>query len=127
MVGRRGVVRLFKLLASLFVGGWFVRVLIVDDNEDSRLLQYAAIDGSGYTVETAINGRDALEKAHLLKPNIIVSDILMPEMDGYELCHAVKTDPDLCHIPFVFYTATYMEPKDKELAYSLGASRFVVK
>ncbi len=104
-----------------------MRVLIVDDDEDSRLLQYAAINGSGYTVETAINGSDALEKARLFRPHIIISDILMPEMDGYELCRAIKTDPELHQIPFVFYTATYLEPKNKELALSLGATRFVVK
>ncbi|GAB4346235.1 MAG: hypothetical protein Kow006_04440 [Gammaproteobacteria bacterium] len=102
-------------------------MLIVDDNEDSRLLQQTALSSCGYTVETAADGREALEKARTAAPDVIVSDLLMPHMDGFELCRAVKSDPALRHIPFIVYTATYVEPKDEELALSLGASRFVVK
>jgi CheY-like chemotaxis protein len=54
-------------------------------------------------------------------PDVIISDILMPVMDGFSLCHEWKKDDSLKTIPFVFYTATYTDPKDEELALSLGA------
>ena len=60
-------------------------------------------------------------------PDLIVSDILMPVMDGYALCRQWKSDDTLKHIPLVFYTATYTEPKDEEFALSLGADRFILK
>jgi CheY-like chemotaxis protein len=76
---------------------------------------------------TAQNGKDALEKAHLNPPDLIISDILMPVMDGYTLCKIWKADKQLKHIPFIFYTATYTELKDEEFALSLGADRFIIK
>ncbi|MDQ1330439.1 MAG: hypothetical protein QG578_702, partial [Thermodesulfobacteriota bacterium] len=68
-----------------------------------------------------------LEKARLSPPDLIVSDILMPVMDGYALCRHWKSDEQLKHIPFVFYTATYTENKDEDFALSLGADRFIIK
>ena len=61
------------------------------------------------------------------RPDLIVSDILMPVMDGYALCREMKADPHLKDVPFVFYTATFTTAKDEALALSLGADRFVVK
>ena len=104
-----------------------MRVLIVDDREDNRLVAESMLVGSGYTVETASNGVEALEKAKQFHPDLIVSDILMPEMDGYEFCQAVKNDKELRNIPFVFYTATYVESGDEKLAMAMGASRFIIK
>jgi len=104
-----------------------MKVLIVDDYEDNRDVAESMLVGSGYTVETASNGLEALEKARQFYPDLIISDILMPEMDGYELCRAVKNDEELRHIPFIFYTATYIEPEDERLAMAMGASRFIIK
>lgn len=58
---------------------------------------------------------------------MIISDILMPVMDGFRLCLEIKQDNQLRKIPFVFYTATYVDPKDEKLAMSLGASRYIIK
>ena len=103
------------------------RVLIVDDNSANLYLLECLLKGHGIEVTSAENGKEALEKARLNPPNLIVSDILMPVMDGYTLCREWKSDEQLKHIPFVFYTATYTEPKDETFALSLGAERFIIK
>ena len=69
----------------------------------------------------------ALEKAHRDSFDLIVTDILMPVMDGFSLCREWKKDETLKSIPFIFYTATYTDPEDEKFALSLGAERFVVK
>lgn len=102
-------------------------VLIVDDNAQNAYLLQSILGGNGYTVTTAANGAEALEKARAELPDMIVADILMPVMDGFELCRTWKTDELLRDVPFVFYTATYTDPRDEQLALRLGADRFIVK
>jgi two-component sensor histidine kinase len=104
-----------------------IRILIVDDNYQNRYLLESILKGQGYDVISAVNGKDALTLAKENLPNLVISDILMPTMDGYELCRKWKNDEQLKQIPFVFYTATYTEPKDEEFALSLGADRFLLK
>jgi PAS domain S-box-containing protein len=103
------------------------RVLIVDDMEDNRCLLRALLEASGYEVEEAAHGVEALDKARANPPQLVVSDILMPVMDGYALLREWKTDPQLRPIPFVVYTATYTEPKDERLGLDLGADAFILK
>lgn len=104
-----------------------MRVLIVEDTEDSRILLKDLLRANGRKVDSAVNGVEALQMAKKNAPDLIISDILMPEMDGYEFCRQIKSDPKLQLIPFIFYTATYTDSRDKQLALSLGASRFVIK
>jgi len=104
-----------------------MNVLIAEDYEDTRMILSMALEASGYHVTCANNGREALILARAEIPDLIISDILMPEMDGFDLCRAVKTDATLCHIPFIFYTATYMDEADRELGMAAGASRFLLK
>jgi signal transduction histidine kinase len=103
------------------------KILIVDDNEQNLTLLQTMLKGQGYDVLRAGNGVEALKSARRDPPDIIISDILMPVMDGFALCHEWKKDKKLRHIPFVFYTATYTDARDEELALHLGAARFVVK
>ena len=103
------------------------KALIVDDNEQDLYLLQTMLKGCGYDVMTAGNGAEALELARSDPPDIIISNILMPVMDGFALCREWKKDERLQHIPFVFYTATYTDPRDEELALSLGAAIFVIK
>lgn len=103
------------------------KILIVDDQKQNLYLLNALLGGHGYQVLEATNGAEALELARAEPPDVIISDILMPVMDGFSLCQAWKKDERLKNIPFVFYTATYTDPKDEELALSLGAARFIVK
>jgi len=104
-----------------------MKILVVDDNKKDRLLLEAVLRGYGYVVETAVNGAEALKKALAGKFEMIISDILMPQMDGFQLCRQVKTNERLKKMVFVFYTATYTAPKDEEFALSLGAQKFIVK
>ncbi len=103
------------------------RILIADDNSANLYMLESLLKGYGIEAISAENGKDALDKARLNPPDLIISDILMPVMDGYTLCRHWKSDEKLKHIPFVFYTATYTEPKDEAFALSLGAERFIIK
>ena len=103
------------------------RVLIVDDLAENLYYLEALLNGNGYQVDTARNGKQALESARNSPPDLVVSDILMPVMDGYTLCREWRADQKLARIPFLIYTATYTGPKDEALAYSLGVDRFVIK
>ncbi|MCR4408122.1 MAG: response regulator [Anaerolineae bacterium] len=101
------------------------KILVVDDQEEGRYLLEHLLKINGFEVISASNGREALAMAHAERPLMIISDILMPEMDGFSLCRAVKSDEALRSVPFVFYSATYTTPEDEELALSLGAARFI--
>jgi CheY-like chemotaxis protein len=102
-------------------------VLVVDDNEQNLYQLQVLLAGSGYEVVCAANGSEALARARQTPPDVIVSDILMPVMDGFSLCREWKKDERLRAVPFIFYTATYTEDRDREFALSLGAERFMVK
>ena len=102
-------------------------ILIVDDNSTNLYVLKSLLESESMETITAKNGKEALAKARSHPPDLIVSDILMPVMDGYTLCRHWKSDDQLKHIPFIFYTATYTEAKDEKFALSLGADLFIVK
>jgi response regulator RpfG family c-di-GMP phosphodiesterase len=103
------------------------KVLVVDDQEQNLYLSKSLLEGYGYQVVEATNGAEALDRARIDPPDMIITDILMPVMDGFTLCREWKKDERLKNVPFVFYTATYTDSKDEELALRLGASRFIIK
>ena len=102
-------------------------VLIADDIAENRYFLEVLLRGNGFEVRSASNGAEALTSARNNLPDLIISDILMPVMDGYVLCREWRADGQLRQIPLIFYTATFIEKKDEELALSLGADRFVIK
>lgn len=102
-------------------------ILIADDNGENRYMLEVLLQKNGFETLTAANGTEALEIARARRPDLIVSDILMPVMDGFDLCKEWKTDDELKATPFIFYTATYTEPKDVEFGLRLGADRFLIK
>lgn len=104
-----------------------MKFLVVEDNEDSRIFLTALLEGHGHDVSNAADGRIALEMAKETKPDLIISDILMPHMDGFELCQEIKSDANLVDIPFIFYTSTYTNPQDEELGLALGGTQFIIK
>lgn len=104
-----------------------MRILVVDDNAANRYLLEKLLEAHGDAVASVNDGAEALERLRQEAFDLIVSDILMPHMDGFQLCRELKADAALKDIPFIFYTATYTDPKDEALALSLGADRFLIK
>jgi len=103
------------------------KILIADDNAQNLYLLETVLKSRGHEVIPARNGIEAIELALKSPPDIIVTDILMPGMDGFELCRRWRAHELLNQIPFVFYTATYTDLKDEQFALSLGADRFMIK
>ena len=103
------------------------KLLIVDDHEENFFLLQSFLKSYDYDMVWTKNGAEALEIARNDPPDLLISDILMPVLDGFGLCHAWKKNPNFSHIPFIFYTATYIDPSDKEFAKSLGADGFIMK
>ncbi len=103
------------------------KVLIVDDDEQILFMLQELLKGYEYSVVSASNGAEALEKARLDPPDIIISDILMPVMDGFTLCHEFKNDNLLKDIPFIICSSEYTDKTDESLAFKIGVDRFIRK
>ena len=101
-----------------------MKVLVVDDDPAGRYLVRSIVVSRGHEALEACDGEEALRVALESPPDIVITDILMPKMDGYQLCRAWKSDPVLTGIPLVFYTASYTDPADERFAQSLGADGF---
>lgn len=104
-----------------------MRVLVVDDDEAARLLTLSILKSGGHETVWASDGVGALEAAGAERPDVLLTDILMPRMDGYQLVRAWKAEPSLATVPVVFLTASYTDPADVRFALDLGAERFLTK
>jgi response regulator RpfG family c-di-GMP phosphodiesterase len=104
-----------------------VRVLVVDDLAYNRRSLKGVFQSAGYQVATAEDGEAALRVLRTDRPDVVVTDILMPNLDGFQLCRAMKTDANLAGIAVVFYTGSYTDPKDREFGMSLGAAAYLTK
>ncbi len=103
------------------------KILVVEDIPSILDLLEITLKFRGYQVMTARNGQEALEKIEEERPALIVSDILMPTMDGFSFVQKLRTNPKTLDIPVIFLSATYVTPEDKAFALSLGASNFIEK
>jgi two-component system sensor histidine kinase ChiS len=101
-------------------------ILLVDDNPTNLQLLFETLDGRGYKLLIAKDGKSALSIAGKAHPNLILLDIMMPEIDGYEVCRQLKADPATAEIPVIFLSAL-TETKDKVQGLDLGAVDYVTK
>jgi len=102
-------------------------ILIVEDVPNILELLEVTLKFKGYDVISARDGTEALEKIADQRPGVVVTDILMPRMDGFAFVQKLRTDPKTHNIPVIFLSATYVSPEDKAFAMSLGAAYFLEK
>ena len=102
-------------------------LLVVEDIPDILSLLKATLEFKGYRVVTAREGNEALEAIKNERPALIITDILMPKMDGFSMVHHLRLNPETRDIPVVFLSATYVAPEDKAFAVNLGVIRFIEK
>ncbi|MFB3895356.1 MAG: response regulator [bacterium] len=103
------------------------RILVADDAPDILVVIQKALESAGYEVTTVINGKEAYQKAIELKPDLIISDILMPLMNGFKLCDELKNNPQYGHIPIILMTAVYRQPDHIEMGFKYGADAYIAK
>jgi signal transduction histidine kinase len=105
-----------------------MNVLIVDDHASSRKLLCAALESEGHSASEAANGKEALDVLERESIDAVISDILMPTMDGFRLCHEIRTSAHAhSGVPLILYTATYDSPADRQLADAVGADCYILK
>ena len=103
------------------------RVLVTDDRSVNLELAQALLTGAGYDVETARTATQALQLARRHSPDLILSDVTMSEGDGYGFIEAVKADPALARIPFVFISSTAMSERERRKGLALGAAKYLFR
>jgi len=102
-------------------------ILVVEDIKNVADLLEITLRFKGYPVITAKDGQEALDVISRQRPALVITDILMPKMDGFALAHDLRKNPLTSSIPIIFISATYITPEDKKFALSLGGARFIEK
>lgn len=104
------------------------RILVVDDEEEVRQLLKKGLENNKYSVITAAGGNEALEICKVVKPDLILLDIMMPEVDGYQVCKSLKENEPTRDIPVIFLTAKDLEPAGiRELYTQFDARVYIPK
>ncbi len=103
------------------------KVLVADDNQDMLETLDRIFSFYGFDVVRATDGSSAVEQAKSTKPDLIVLDGMMPEMDGFEACRILKSGSSTCDIPIVFLTANYTDPEQRVIGLELGADDYMLK
>jgi DNA-binding response OmpR family regulator len=101
-------------------------VLIVDDEPDVLLLCRVNLEFEGYAVTTAEDGQEGLATARLIRPDVVLLDVMMPKMDGWQVLEAIKSDEAISHIPVVMLTAK-VQDDDQIRGWSAGAAEYITK
>lgn len=103
-----------------------IKVLVIEDTTELAYQFRIRLNAAGYEVEVATNGHDGLEKARTVRPDLILLDLMLPEVDGYRICRFIKFDKEFEHIPIIIVTARTLE-QDRELALEAGADAYFIK
>lgn len=101
--------------------------MVVDDNINDREILFEQLNTGGYEVTCASNGVEALEKIRESKPDLVISDIMMPKMDGFGLCRELKKTVETINIPIILYSSSFTDPEDEKLVIEEGAAAYVRK
>jgi two-component system cell cycle response regulator len=120
-------VRATPVIPSVQQPGNVATVLAVDNVPANLELARSVLEPFGYRVITARSGRTALELARRERPDLILSDVCMADGSGYDFIQAVRADPNLSSVPFVFITASLVEEKDRLKGLEMGAARFLIR
>ena len=104
-----------------------MNILIVDDIEANRKLLRVTLEAEGHKTLEAADGLEALQILARETVDAVISDILMPNMDGFRLCHEIRKSERLHALPFIVYTSTYTSPEDMKLAQTIGADKYLTK
>ncbi len=104
-----------------------IPILLVEDTPNVRDFLEVTLKFKGYTVISAHNGEEALERIAEQRPALVITDILMPKLDGFALVQRLRTGTQTYDIPIIIISATYITPEDREFAYQLGIARFIEK
>jgi len=102
-------------------------ILIVEDVPDILKLLEATLTFKGYRVVAAHNGQEALDAIQRERPVLVITDIMMPKLDGFGLVHRLRINPETRELPVIFLTATYVALEDKAFALNIGVTRFIEK
>ena len=103
------------------------RILVIEDDPDFLELMTYELRNAGYTLLTATDGQAGLALAQQEKPDLILTDLMLPKLTGYEVCTTLKQDPATREIPILMLSATMVEPEGPELAKKSGADEFLLK
>lgn len=104
-----------------------IKVLIVDDDTYQLKISTILLNNNGFETISAPNGKEAIDLVHKHKPDIIVTDVLMPIIDGFRLCMKINEDPTTSHIPVIILSSYYLEEKDIDFAKEIGAYSMISK
>ena len=102
------------------------KILIVDDRPEVVELVRVTLEGEDYEIVDASDGKEALKKVRLEKPDLVLLDVVMPKMNGFEVCRKLKKDPQTKEIPIIMLTAK-AQKVDKEKGREVGASDYITK
>lgn len=103
------------------------RILVVDDTPTNRRLVTSLLSYEGHEMLEASDGVEGLQRAQRERPDLVISDVLMPTMDGFEFVRRLRSDPELANVAVIFYTAHYLEPESLELARRCKVARILAK
>ncbi|MCU0640540.1 MAG: response regulator [Candidatus Margulisbacteria bacterium] len=103
-----------------------IKILVVDDEPDVASLLTLMLKAQGYTVVTASDGQEALEKARSENPDLILLDVMLPRMDGYKVARMLKFDEKYSQIPIIMLTAKIQE-RDRQTGLEMGANDYLTK